>query len=112
MFTSETPLLPNGASSLLLNQNVCGLRKKTLVADIRLVAPAEGAFRRAKMSAVTREVFSSLARDAVHSSRRLHGSTATVAGSDLAIAAMNYRPLGAAFSNPSAALLDETWIVR
>lgn len=55
------------------------------------------------MSAVTREVFSSLARDAVHSSRRLHGSTATVVGSDLAIAAMNYRLLGAAFSNPSAA---------
>lgn len=55
------------------------------------------------MGAVIREVFFSLALHAVHSSRRLPGSTAAVAGSDLAITAMNDRPLETAFSNPSAA---------
>lgn len=73
-----------------------GCEKKNPVADIGLVAPAEGAIRRAKMSAVTREVFSSLARRCSSPpSRGLHGSAATVAGERPRhpIAAMNYRPI-------------------
>lgn len=111
MLTSETPLLPNGASSLLLNENVRGLRK-TLVADITLVAPAEGAFRRAKMSAVTREVFSSLARDAVHiltASTRQHGNSG---GERPRHRSDELSPIRSGIFKSFSRPLDETWIAR
>lgn len=97
MFTSKTHQFEGDAFALPRNQSQAA--KKTLVAKSDSSLAAEGAFRRARMREVIREVFSSLALDAVHSSRRLPGSAVTVAGkSDRAVPAVNYRLLETAFS--------------
>lgn len=91
MFESKTPRL-EAIFALLRNQSLAAKKPSSPKSDSALAA--DGALRRARKRAVIREVFSSLAPDAVPSSRRLPGNTATVAGK-----AVNYRLLRSQNSN-------------
>lgn len=111
MLTSETPLLQNDASSLLLNQNVRGLRK-TPVADIRLVAPAEGAFRRAKNErSHPRGVFliSPRCSSLLTASPRQHGNSG---GERPRHRSDELSPIRSGIFKSFSRPLDETWIAR